>query len=124
MAAATVPHAFWTPDDEDQLVNFLLDHRASAGDGGNFKEATFQALSPILAPLVMRGGPKTVHACQNKWNAVRFFFPIVLGHFLNIFFIFLKLCQTFRVIQAIKNVSGWTWSDETGASITPELKDS
>lgn len=37
---------------------------------------------------------------------------------------FLKLRRTFRVVQAIKNVSGWTWSDETGASITPELEDS
>ena len=78
MAAATVPHAFWTPDNEDQLINFLMDHRAAVGDGGNFKEVTFQALSALLTPLVTKGGPKTVRACQNKWNAVRFFFPIVL----------------------------------------------
>jgi hypothetical protein len=76
MAPATVPHAFWTQDDEDQLIDFLLDHRAAAGDRGNFKEVTFQALSALLTPLVTKGGPKTVRACQNKWNAVRWFFVL------------------------------------------------
>ena len=85
MAAATVPHAFWTPDNEDQLVNFLMDHCAAVCDRRNFKEVTFQALSAILTPLPvvikkMKGGLKTVCACQNKWNVVHmlFFFPIVL----------------------------------------------
>ena len=36
---------------------------------------------------------------------------------------FLNLHQSFRAIQALKNVSGWTWSDEHGADITPELED-
>lgn len=32
--------------------------------------------------------------------------------------------KTFRVVRAIQQVSGWTWSDETGATITPELESS
>lgn len=28
------------------------------------------------------------------------------------------MCKTFRVIQALKQVSGWTWNDSTGCSIT------
>jgi hypothetical protein len=51
-----------------------------------------------------------------------FLYCIVISSYL--FLSFLKLRRTFRVVQAIKNVSGWTWSDETGASITHELEDS
>jgi hypothetical protein len=35
----------------------------------------------------------------------------------------LQLRKTFRAIQAIEGCSGWTWSDETRASITPEMED-
>lgn len=78
MAPATVPHAFWTPGDEDQLIDFFLDHHAAAGDGGNFEEVTFQALSALLTPLVTKGGQKTVCTCQNKWNAVHCFLYYIM----------------------------------------------
>jgi hypothetical protein len=42
---------------------------------------------------------------------------------IRVFDAFSKLRLSFRAIQAIKNVSGWTWSDECGADITPELED-
>ncbi|GLB39525.1 hypothetical protein LshimejAT787_0700350 [Lyophyllum shimeji] len=96
-------NAVWTTQDEHKLLELLLERKASAGDGGNFKEAVFQEVSDILTPLVTKGGPKTVKACQNKWLLLR---------------------KTFRVVTAIKNVSGWTWSDVTGASITPESESS
>ena len=60
MAGAAVPHAVWTPGDEDKLLDFLLERRAAAADGGNVKEATFQGISGLLTPLVTKGGPKTV----------------------------------------------------------------
>ncbi|KAG6874731.1 hypothetical protein C0992_006807 [Termitomyces sp. T32_za158] len=93
----------WTSEDEKKFLDLLLERKASAGDGGNFKETCFQEVSDILTALVTRGGPKTVKACQNKWSQLR---------------------KTFRVINAIKSVSGWTWNDETGANITPELESS
>ncbi|KAF8064913.1 hypothetical protein FPV67DRAFT_1418784, partial [Lyophyllum atratum] len=96
-------NAVWTTEDEHKLLELLLERKASAGDAGNFKETIFQEVSDILTPLVTKGGPKTVKACQNKW---------------------LLLKKTFRVVLAIKDVSGWTWSDATGASITPELESS
>ena len=37
--------------------------------------------------------------------------------------LYLQLRRIFHAIQAIKNRSGWTWSDETGASITPDMED-
>jgi hypothetical protein len=42
---------------------------------------------------------------------------------IHVFDAFSKLRRSFRAIQAIKNVSGWTWSDECRADITPELED-
>lgn len=65
-------NAYWTAVDEDQLVDLLFERKASAGDGGNFKEPTFREVSAILTPRVVKGGPKTVKACQNKWAAVSF----------------------------------------------------
>lgn len=32
--------------------------------------------------------------------------------------------RTFRTVKAIQLVSGWTWDDATGATITPELESS
>ncbi|KAF8964770.1 hypothetical protein BDZ97DRAFT_1918729 [Flammula alnicola] len=94
--------AQWTTEDEVTFIDFLLLHAAAAGDGGNFKMVTFNAAAPVVEAKRVKGGPKTAKACQNKYNSLR---------------------RTFRAIQAIKNRSGWTWSDETGASITPEMED-
>lgn len=74
MAKGTkAPAGRWTLQDEDKLVDFLFENRASAGDGGNFKESAFQEISAILTPLVSKGGPKTVRSCQNKWATVSTF---------------------------------------------------
>ena len=108
MAGAAVPHAVWTTGDEDKLLDFLLEHWAAAGDGGNFKEAAFQGILGLLTPLVTKGRLKTVQACQNKWNSVCYHIPIIQLCIDT----FLKLWRTFWVVQGIKNVSGWTWSDE------------
>ena len=34
--------AVWTSCEEAALVDFLVENKAEAGDGGNFKNATFQ----------------------------------------------------------------------------------
>jgi hypothetical protein len=91
------PTATWTPAEETALVDFLVDNRADAGDGGNFKKATFQKASNHLAPLLGSGAAKGVKSCQNKWAAFR---------------------RLYKVIRAIQEVSGWHWDDQTGASIT------
>jgi hypothetical protein len=45
--------AFWTMDDEQALVQFLLNRKAEAGDGANFKPAIW-----------------TSAACKSKWGRV------------------------------------------------------
>lgn len=66
MAAAS-----WTAQDETRLLDFLIMHAASAGDGGNFKRATFTAAAVYVNEKRVRGGPKTAKSCQNKWTVVR-----------------------------------------------------
>ncbi|TFK26848.1 hypothetical protein FA15DRAFT_553992, partial [Coprinopsis marcescibilis] len=81
----------------------LLEHRSEAGDGGNFKKPTFEAAASSIAHLHLRGAIKIFKICQNKY---------------------LALWKTYHVVCAIQQVSGWTWSDDTGASITSDIADS
>ncbi|PPQ97013.1 hypothetical protein CVT26_006439 [Gymnopilus dilepis] len=90
-------HASWTSAEESAFVDFLFEHRAEAGDGGNFKATTFQKALTHIAPFFKRGAAKSVKNLRNKWNNFR---------------------RVYRVIQAIKLVSGWVWDDTTGATIT------
>ncbi|KAF8152620.1 hypothetical protein B0H34DRAFT_663959, partial [Crassisporium funariophilum] len=90
------PTAIWISKEELSLVDFLLAHQAEAGNGANFKAVTFQKAAKHLAPLHERGAAKNAKACGNK------------------FFVFQKLYRVFRTIQL---VPGWTWDNETGATI-------
>ena len=62
--------ALWTAAEEQALVEFIVDHKAEAGDGGNFKQATFQQAALHLAPLHQRGTAKAAKTCSNKYSAV------------------------------------------------------
>ncbi|KAF8992398.1 hypothetical protein BDQ17DRAFT_209154 [Cyathus striatus] len=91
--------AIWVSAEEFVLIQYLYDHISEAGDNGSFKKPTFEAAAIDIAPFHMRGAVKTAKMCQNKYTTFR---------------------KVYRVVIAIKEVSGWTWSDETGASITAE----
>jgi hypothetical protein len=61
--------ALWTTD-EDELITFLVEHKAAAGDGGSFKKMTWTADSVHMKQFIMKGGVKMVEACKNKWSQV------------------------------------------------------
>ena len=69
--------AIWTADDEEFLATFLLEHKAEAGDGANFKNPTFSALGKELDlhkesdGHTKKGGSKNVDVCKSKWSRVR-----------------------------------------------------
>ncbi|PPQ97002.1 hypothetical protein CVT26_006411 [Gymnopilus dilepis] len=92
--------AHWTLKDEVALLDFLAS-RSATGEGSGFKMIVFNEAAPLVNATLKAGAPKTGKSCQNKWNSFR---------------------TIYRVIQAIQARSGWTWSDETGASITPEME--
>ena len=62
--------AVWTSAEETALVEFLVENRSEAGDGGNFKSPTFQQAVAHIAPLLKEGPVKTVKSARNKWTAV------------------------------------------------------
>jgi len=64
--------ASWTPAEETAFVNYLYDHKAEAGDGGNFKIVTFQNAFPIISPLWVKDAKKIVKGLQNKYSMVCF----------------------------------------------------
>ncbi len=75
----TKEQAIWSPDDEEFMATYLLEHKAEAGDGANFKNTTFAALGKELdlrkesdgRPPEKKGGSKDVEACKSKWSRVR-----------------------------------------------------
>jgi len=86
----------WTHAEETAFIQFLVDHKSEGGDGGSFKGPTYQKALEHMRPLRERGPPKDVKSLQNKWTSFK---------------------KTYRVILAIKEVSGWVWDNEKGANI-------
>jgi hypothetical protein len=62
--------ASWSIEDEDALIQFLVEHRAEAGNGFNFKTKTFNAASIVVNAMRTKGGTKTWRVCKNKWTQV------------------------------------------------------
>jgi hypothetical protein len=61
----------WSDDDELVLINFLLDHKAEAGDGGSFKANIWNAAAIEMLKHTWKGGPKIAGKCKAKYVAVR-----------------------------------------------------
>lgn len=70
--------AIWTVREETAFIDFLVDNRAEAGDGGNFKTPTYQRAVAHISQLHERGAVKTVKTCRNKWTTVS---PSILSWF-------------------------------------------
>jgi hypothetical protein len=60
----------WNDTETTHLVDYLWQHRAQAGDGGNFKTATFHAAAQHIAEFRTLGPVKTVKHLQSKWSTV------------------------------------------------------
>ncbi|KAK7458104.1 hypothetical protein VKT23_010011 [Stygiomarasmius scandens] len=91
--------AKWTDSDITRFLDYLTDNHSKAGNGGNFTATTFREAADYMALVEYSGGVKDADACRNKWSSLK------------------KTCE---IILDIKSMSGWTWSDETGASIGTE----
>jgi hypothetical protein len=63
-------NAQWSEQDETILLQYLIDHKAEGGDGGNFKQPVWQGLVGELAKIPHKGADKNVTSCQNKWKKV------------------------------------------------------
>ncbi|KAF8578915.1 hypothetical protein K439DRAFT_1620957 [Ramaria rubella] len=84
--------AEWTLEDNVTLINLLIDHKAEAGEGRNFKKATWVAVAAGMAGHPYKGGLKT-----------------------------LELRKDYNVALKLKhNLSGFTFLDTQGVVIDNE----
>ncbi|KAF5341817.1 hypothetical protein D9611_001842 [Ephemerocybe angulata] len=89
----------WNAEEEAAFCDFLVEHKAEAGDNGTFKKTTYEKAARAISHLRTKGGAKDASSCMNKWNSMR---------------------KTYRVVTALMGVSGFAWDDTTGASVGPE----
>ena len=62
--------AIWTEEETGALLTYLIEHKAEAGDGANFKASTFSNAAKLLVPMKVKGGEKTADVCKRKWASV------------------------------------------------------
>ena len=76
MSTAPAPkHGQWSVEDERELINFLSDHKAEAGDGATFKHTMWTqagAHMSALHPNIMY----SVTQCSSKWGRVHQYLPL------------------------------------------------
>ncbi|KAJ7574221.1 hypothetical protein C8J56DRAFT_1173005 [Mycena floridula] len=92
----TSGNASWTKEETHRLLALLEGHKAAAGDGGNFKRASYSAVAVEIEKMRTSGGPKLWTTCRDKFRSLKTIYYIVL---------------------ALKENSGWAWSDAKGCNI-------
>ncbi|KAF8580419.1 hypothetical protein K439DRAFT_1357024 [Ramaria rubella] len=94
-AQATEEHhrCDWGNSSLEVLVNFLVEHKAEAGDGGNFPETVFNQAAQMLVTFYVRGAVKTAKACKQKW------------------------AEQYAMVTLIKGASGLPWDDKLGVNL-------
>jgi hypothetical protein len=60
----------WNLADETTLINYLIENRSQAGDGGNFEDTVWSGIAPVLEAQRTEGGVKTAKKCKEKWGRV------------------------------------------------------
>ena len=60
----------WSKDDVEALIDFLVEHKAEAGDGGNFKAVVWTAVAQEMGKRTSKGAKKTAAKCKSKWERV------------------------------------------------------
>lgn len=68
--ADPIVNVHWTLDNKTALLHFLIDHKAEAGDGLNFKASVWNAAAAHLNPLTTKSGPKNDEKYKSKWTRV------------------------------------------------------
>jgi hypothetical protein len=60
----------WSLKDETTLINYLIENRSYAGDGGTFQDTIWSGIVPTLEAQRTEGGVKTAKKCKEKWGRV------------------------------------------------------
>jgi hypothetical protein len=71
------PRANWNDAEITALINYLVEHMAEVGDGGNFKKATFTGALGAVGPHHSAGHQKTALMCKSKYQSVSWVYPMI-----------------------------------------------
>ena len=52
MSEPVCENAVWDKNETDKMMKYIQDHVALAGDGGNFKDSTYQAAATYIASTI------------------------------------------------------------------------
>ena len=63
--------ASWNTAEENAMIDYLIEHKAEAGDGCHFKDTTWTKVAECLQSLRTEGGVKMAKKCKEKWGRVR-----------------------------------------------------
>ena len=66
--------ASWTEEDINTLLDLVIAHHLSAGEGMNFKFPFWNFVSTALVNPI-KGGPKNARVCKEKWKRVHNHLP-------------------------------------------------
>ena len=70
MSDPACKNAVWDKKETEQLMAYLQDHTSQAGDGGNFKDSTYQAAAMHITPHHKSGLAKTAKHVKGKYKTV------------------------------------------------------
>jgi hypothetical protein len=62
--------ADWTLEDIEAFIDFLIEHKAEAGDDANFKPSVWSGAASEMAKHTTKGARKSAAACKSKWAQV------------------------------------------------------
>ena len=80
MSKTRAEKAVWNETETSALIDYLVQHKAEAGDGGNFKDATYNAAAEHITSLKTTGPAKSGKMCKTKWAAVSDLLPNIRHH--------------------------------------------
>ncbi|KAI5887603.1 uncharacterized protein SCHCODRAFT_02752030 [Schizophyllum commune H4-8] len=89
-------NASWNATEEQHMYNYLWEHRAEAGHGGNFPDTVYSSCARAIASYRTQGIVKGGRHVHTKYREGR---------------------TNTLVIREIKRKSGWSYSEERGADI-------
>ncbi|KIK76976.1 hypothetical protein PAXRUDRAFT_72463, partial [Paxillus rubicundulus Ve08.2h10] len=97
------PSARWTLDEETTFIDFLLSQFSASSDG-NPRKATFNEAATLLKKEFPEAldAKKTSDVCRSKWMVLK---------------------AAYHAVVDIRNMSGFTWSDDQRAGVTLKHSD-
>ncbi|KAH9976819.1 hypothetical protein BGW80DRAFT_1290785 [Lactifluus volemus] len=88
--------AIWCPRETAVLVDYLHQRSFEVGNGGNFKNGTFNEAAGVIEPFLEAGVDKAGMHCKTRWE---------------------KIKTIYAAIRKYQNIPGTHWDNENGAGI-------